>query len=219
MSTKTSADIKQELDDLLLEDTLDAAPWTLERKQRAINRAIRSTWPNFKIQKQDMATVTLAAATYTYSLAGLPDIGDMGNGVGICQVMLEPQAQEQDWVPLRTVTQSQDGSTWYLHVPERIVDANVGRRLKLRYYARLPEFTSSEFALGTGALASEFANYVIYAAAIDLFGLYAQGGSDYNVEDTLKLLPVYTQRALSELKANTVYCMPILVGVRAEGNA
>ncbi len=216
MGAKTSAEIKRKLDDLLLEDTPDLAPWTVERKRRAINRAIRSTWPNFKIAKENASAVVLATGIYKYSLVDVRDIDDMGNGVGICQVLLEPRTQYQDWVPLRAVRQSQDGSTWYLHVPKRIADANRGRRLKLRYYTRLLEFTASQFSDGSGTLASEFANYVIYTAAVDLFGLYAQEGSDDNVEDMLKLIPFYAQRAQTEWKANTVYCMPILVGVRAQ---
>ncbi len=223
MVTKTSAEIKQELDDLLLEDTPDAAPWTLARKQRAINRAMRSAWPTLKIPKENASTVTLAAATYKYSLATITDIGDMGNGVGICQVLLEPPSgalapQSQDWIQLRTVTQSIDGSNWYLYVPEHIVDNNAGRKLKLRYYARPAEFTQVELDAGAGAIPSEFANYVVFSAAVDLFGLYAQGGSDYNVEDILKLIPLYSARAQAELKQNTVYSMPMLVGIRAEAS-
>ncbi len=215
MGTKTYTEVKQELDDLLLEDTLDNPPWTLARKQRALNRALRSCWPNFKIAKENASAVTLAASTYRYNLttAGITDIGDMGNGVGIVQALVEPLASNQDYTPLRTCTQSFDGTNWYLYVPERIVDGGyAGKKVKLRYYARVPEFTQAD------NIPAEFANYVIYTAAADLFGLYAQGGSDFNVEDILKLIPLHTAKAAQELKANTVYCMPILVGVRAEAS-
>ncbi len=216
MATKTYIDVKQELDDLLLEDTPDNPPWTAARKQRALNRAIRSSWPNFKIAKENASAVTLAASTYRYNLtnAGITDIGDMGNGVGIVQVLVEPPTSAQDYVPLRTCTQSFDGASWYLHVPERIADGGyAGKKLELRYYARVPEFVAFD---ETDLIPAEFSNYVIYTAAVDLFGLYAQGGSDFNVEDLLKLIPLYTAKAVEEKKENTVYCMPVWVGVRSE---
>lgn len=213
MATKTDTQIKQDLDDLLLEDTVDAAPWTLARKQRAINRAIRSSWPHFKIPKENATAVTLAANTYIYSLAAITDIEDSGNNVGVLQVLLEPNISTIDWIPLRTVKQNRQGTTWTLYIPESLPLTFAGKKLKLRYYAKVSEFSLWN---GTETIPAEFSNYIAYTAAVDLFGLYAQGGSDFNIEDLLKLIPLYTARAQQELSANTVYSMPIWVGVRPE---
>jgi hypothetical protein len=211
VATKTSAEVKQELDDLLLEDTVDADPWTLDRKRRAINRAIRSSWPNFKLPRENATAVALAADTYKYPLSAITDIEDVGNGVGIVQVLLEPLTTGSDWIQQRQCTQSRDASGWNLYVPERLPLAYAGKKCKLRYYARL-----AEFVLWNGAevIPAEISNYVVYSAAADLFGLFAQGGSDFNVEDLIKLIPLYQQRAQTELQRNTVHCMPIMVGIR-----
>ncbi len=213
MATKTSTEVKQDLDDLLLEDTVDAEPWTAVRKRRAINRAVRASWPHFKVAVENTTAVTLASGTYAYSLSAVTNIEDIGNGVGIVQVLVEPDSSDLDYLPLRRVQQARDGTTWRLYVPEGTVEAYDTKKLKLRYYRRLVEFSAWD---GTETIPAEFANYVVYAAAAELFGLYAQGGSDFNVEDMLKLIPRYEQRAAEELKKNTVYCMPVLVGVRSE---
>src|SRR5574341_129349 len=213
MATKTDTQVKQELDDLLLEDTVDAAPWTLARKQRTINRAIRSCWPNFKIPKENATAVTLAANTYIYSLSAITDIEDVGNNVGICQTLLEPNISTIDWIPLRTVKQNRQGTTWTLYIPESLPLTWAGKHLKLRYYAKVPEFSLWN---GTETIPAEVSNYIAYRAAVELFGLFAQGGSDYNVDFVMKLIPIYDARAQMELKQNTVYSMPIWVGVRPE---
>lgn len=210
MATKTSTQITQELNDLLSEDTVNAAPWTAAVKQRALNRAIRGSWPYFKVEKKD-ESVTLVANTFIYSLAAITDI----QSHGLNRVYLEPVVSTQDWAPLRRVEQRKANDVWYLYVPESIVSYYAGQKLRLHYYTAPTELT---FA-GTDTLDERFVNYVVYTALVELFQIAMVGGSDFNVDTYAALIPQYRNDAAAELKKNLIMEQTALVGLRSEAYA
>ena len=199
MSTKTSTQIVQELNDLLSEDTVDAAPWTADVKHRAINRAIRGSYPHFKVERKN-ESVTLASGTYIYSLSAITDIEEHG----VNRVYVEPLTADAEWVPLRRVEQRLADAVWYLYVPDNIGDAYCGKKLRIHYYAAPTELT---FA-GSDTLDARFCNYVVFKALCDLFQIAMVGGSDFNVDTYAALIPQYQNAAGVELKNNTVYEQP-----------
>ncbi len=214
MATKTSTEILADLNDILQENSVGAAPWTLDVKKRAINRAIRSTWPHFKIARENTTAVVLSGTIFKYSLAAITDIEDLGGGVGICQVLVQPYSN-RDYIPLRRCLQSRDATGWNLHVPEDVVALYNGQTLKLRYYARVPEFVTWA---GGETVPEEFANYIIIEAALNLLEMGLAGRGEYDADELKPRINYYTAKALQEKQANTVYCMDVLVGVRAEAN-
>jgi len=214
MATKTSAQIKQELDDLLYEDTVDAAPWDLTVKRRALNRAIRGSYPHFKVPTFDATNVTLASSTYAYTLTtGFTLMEDLG-GYAVSQVYLQPLVTSLDWVPLRRVTQDYNGANWRLHVPENIADGNAGRLLRVHFVQRVAELLFTGVA--ADVLDTRFVNHVVYKAAYDLISRFLQGGSDYNTDLYLPLWKEYKDIAAQELHNNVVYMLS-WIGVRTEG--
>lgn len=215
MTTKTSTQVKQELDDLLYESTVDDAPWTAAVKRRALNRAIRGSFPNFKQMKIDTASITLAANTYRYALSALTDLEPFDKAA-IMRVSLQPSASDtdDDWMILRRCAQEFDGTHWQLHIPPDIADSYAGQKLALYYYTRLPELTFD----GYDTLPAQFVNYVVYAAAADLIRRFMQGGSDFNVDLYPQLLAEYRDKAERELQRNTVLPIACLVAPRREGD-
>lgn len=209
MAIKTSTEIKQELDDLLSEDTVDAAPWTESVKQRAINRAIRDAWPYFKVEKKD-ESIELAATTFIYSLAAIADIEDRG----INRIYIEPEDASVDWYPTRRIQQMRVDQTWFLYVPEDLASGYAGHALRLHYYTRPAELSFN--GEPTDVLDARFADYVVYRALCDLFQIAMLGGSDFNVDVYAAQIPIYEKRAMLALKENTVLEMPALVGMRSE---
>lgn len=210
MSSKTSTQIKQELDDLLGEDAVDAAPWTAAVKQRAINRAVRGSYPHFKTERKN-ETVTLVASTYIYSLSAITDIEEHG----INRVYVEPLNTGSDYVPLRRVEQRLADGVWFLYVPEDIVAGYAGQKLRLHYYAAPIELLFTGVA--ADVLDVRFVNHVVYAACADLYEIGMLEGSVFDVDTLATLVPVRQQQAALELKNNTVFEQPRMVGFRVGG--
>lgn len=205
---------------MLYEDTVDDPPWDLQVKRRAINRAIRSSWPYFKVAAYD-ATTLLVAGAYAYALttAGFADMKDMG-GYAVIQVFLEPDSGDPlDWRPLRRVTQDCFAGTpaaspqWRIHVPPDVVDRHAGRHLRVHFYESAPELTWT----GSDTLDARYCNYAVYRAAWDLISRFLQGGSDYNTDLYVPLWQEYEKVWNREQHDNLDYQMPCMVGVRAEG--
>lgn len=214
MATKTSAQIEAELDDLLYEPTVDAAPWTEAIKQRALNRAIRGSFPNFKNLKIDTTTVTLSSTTLIYSLSAITDIEPI-EGIGIFRAAIQPTtAGEDDYIPLRRIVQEWTGTAWQLHVPSDIASTYTTQKLALYYYTRLTELLFTDVA--ADVLQTQFVNHVLYAAAADLVRRFMQGGSNYDIKLYSQILAEYRDKALMELQRNTVLPIPVLVA-RREG--
>ena len=206
MAIKISTQILDDLNDLLAEDTLNAAPWTALVKQRAVNRAIRGSYPHFKVEKKN-ETVTLAAGTYIYSLSAITDIEEHG----INRVYVEPATSDAEWIPLRRVEQRLADGVWYLYVPDDIGDTYSGKKLRIHYYAAPAEITD----WSGGTLEARFVNYVIFKALADLFQIAIAVGDDDKVDAHTLLIPQYAQAAADELRKNTVFEAPRLVGYLA----
>jgi hypothetical protein len=210
VATKTSTQVKAELDSMLYEDVADSAPWEVATKRLAINRAIRGSYPHFKLPTFSTST-TLASGTYVYTTT-LTSTNDLG-GYAICQVYLEPETgDEEDWRPLRRCTQDWNGTYWRLHVPPDIVENNDGHDLRIHYYTPLTELAFS----GSDTLDSRFVNYVVYQAAADLIMRFLQGGSDFNTDLYIPLLREYKEQAAKELHNNVVYQIPCWIARAVE---
>ena len=213
MSTKTSTQVLTRVRALIYQATTDEAPLELDYKKSAINAAVLGLWPQCKVAKYDATNVVLKTGTYVYTLStGFTTMQDLG-GYAVCQVFLEPQSSDADWLPLRRVTQDLNAGAWRLHLPPEIVEGYVDKKLRVHFYARVPELDWTGEA--ADVLDERYFNTVCYQAASDLIARFMQGGSSYDTDLYPQIWKYYLEQAVRSRP--TDYQMVRTVGSWKEG--
>lgn len=120
--------------------------WSAAQKNSAINQGIDALWPECKNSDVD-ETQTLAADTFIYT----PDATNVLE-LGFSQAFLE-QESDEPYTLMRRITQRREvvsgALKWKIDVPEDIVDANEGKKIRLHYHCKFDQYTVAFYTAAT----------------------------------------------------------------------
>lgn len=183
--------------------------WSADQKNTAINLAIDALWPECKNTKVD-STTTLAENTFIYTPTAVPP------EMGFQQAYLE-QESDQEYLLLRRILQKRElvsistVSTvlkWLIYVPEDIVSANIGKKIRLHYHCKFDHYTEDTIAQDVPYLP------VVYYAAMQLCVYMLQKAGSSNIVVWRDQIPTWNALFVQAKKDSLVLSMPTYIGFR-----
>lgn len=183
--------------------------WSADQKNTAINLAIDALWPECKSTKVD-ETITLEASKLIYTPTAVPP------EMGFQQTYLQ-QESDQEYLLLRRIQQkrelvSADSMTsvlkWLIYVPEDIVSANVGKKIRLHYHCGFDHYTEDTNPRDVPYLP------VVYYGCLMLCTYMLQKAGSSNITVWRDQIPTWNALFLQAKRDNLVLSMPSCVGFR-----
>lgn len=186
-------------------DSLDAT-WPKEQKDGVINQGIDALWPECKSTKVD-ETVTLAADTFIYTPTGQPP------EMGYQQAFLE-QGTGEPYKLMGRIQQRRELVTstlkWKIYVPEDIVDANEGKKIRLHYHDKFDHYSDDTTSQDVPWLP------VLYHACMMLCVYMLQKGGHSDISVWKDQIPEWRGLWLQSKKDNLVLSMAQYIRFRRQ---
>lgn len=187
--------------------------WTEPQKNLAINYGIDRLWPELRFR--DMMGFTLVDDTYEYLVgieAGGVDIDFYIYGLPLTDegfAFAELELDTGDYRLLRAIWQRPSataGGDWTLCISRSVVDANVGKHVRVYYHAK-----HARLELDADEVEVDTSEPIISYAAVYLCTLMLQKAGSSDIRVWKDQIPEWRGVWLESKKTNLIMAMPSLI--------